>query len=174
MYAYPSRFTDAAIEAIAAGERIVPLRGPAAPAYLGRASCAAWAGASRAQATRTLMEKLRTRVPEMVIRTTFIVGFPGETDEQFEELLDFVKDFRFDALGVFEYSPEEGTPAARLSPAIPADVRHERARQVMLAQRKIAFAAARRMTGRRIEVLVDGPDPAAAASAGITARRRYR
>jgi ribosomal protein S12 methylthiotransferase len=104
-----------------------------------------------------LLKKLRA-IEGMVIRTTFIVGFPGETNEEFQELLAFVKEAKFEAMGVFEYSQEEGTPAASMRGPIPASVKARRARQIMLAQQKIAFAANAAVVGSPITVLADGLD----------------
>lgn len=159
MYAYPQRFSDELIETIADCEKIVkyvdlPLQhiSDGVLRRMGRRVTRA--------ATEKLLDKLRARIPGMVLRTTFIVGFPGETDEQFAELLDFVKAFRFDALGVFEYSPEEGTPAGRLKGRVGSDVKSDRARQVMLAQQEIVLAANRRWRGKMLDVMVDGQDQA--------------
>jgi len=116
-------------------------------------------GVGRA-ATEKMLADLRRVVPGVVIRTTFVVGFPGETAAEFKELLDFVKAFKFDAMGVFEYSPEEGTRAAAMGGQVPPEVKARRAERLMLAQQKIAFAAARRRVGRSVEVLVDGVDAA--------------
>ncbi len=157
MYAYPLRFTDAVIGAMADCERVVkyvdlPLQHVSNRVLRRMGRRVGRHGAER------LLEKLRRRIPGVTIRTTFIVGFPGEREQDFAELLAFVKDFRFDALGVFEFSPEAGTPAARLDEPVPPDVSRDRAEQVMLAQQAIAFAANRRRIGRRITVLVDGTD----------------
>jgi len=157
MYAYPKRFTDSLIAAIAQCEHVVPyvdipLQHISDPILrrMGR-------GITRAT-TERLLRKIRDRIPDVVIRTALIVGFPGETDRHFEELLHFVREFRFGALGVFPFSPEEGTPAADLPNAVPPEIRRQRAETIMLAQQEIVFAANRGMIGRRIEVLVDGKD----------------
>lgn len=157
MYAYPRRFTRELMETIAACPYVVkyidlPLQhiNDDVLRHMGR-------GVTRA-ATQKLLDELRTTIPGLVLRTTFIVGFPGETERQFRELLKFVEDFRFDALGVFEYSPEEGTPSASMPRQISAKAKAGRARQIMLAQQEIALAANRRRVGQEIEVLVDGQD----------------
>ncbi len=103
-----------------------------------------------------LLDKLRRA--GMTVRTTFIVGFPGETDGDFGQLLSFVKEFRFDAMGVFEYSLEPGTPAADMPDQVPADVKAARAEAIMTAQQEIAFGANEAMVGRSMEVLADGVD----------------
>ncbi len=158
MYTYPMRFSDKLIETIATTDKVVPyvdipLQHISDPILkrMGRRS-------TRAQ-VETLLEKLRLSIPNVTIRTAFIVGFPGEEEAHFEELLKFVKDFRFDALGVFEYSPEHGTSAARMKNQVSDDEKHRRAKEIMRLQRRIAFAANRRRVGERIEVVVDGKDP---------------
>lgn len=157
LYAYPQNFTDELIDAMADCSRVVPYVdiplqhiSDAVLRRMGRR-------VTRAE-TEDLLAKLRSRIDGMTIRTTLITGFPGETDEQFEELLAFVRAFRFDALGVFEFSPEEGTPAASLDGAIPDDVKAARAEAIMLAQQEIVFAANEAMVGQDLDVLVDGID----------------
>ena len=99
---------------------------------------------------------LREMMPDICRRTTLITGFPGEKEEDHRELLDFVREMRFDRLGVFTYSKEEGTPAAKMSPQIPARVRKKRQKELMLLQQQIAFETAADMEGRELEVLVEG------------------
>jgi ribosomal protein S12 methylthiotransferase len=154
LYTYPRRFTDELIETLAAGERVVkyvdlPLQhiSDGVLRRMGR-------GVSR-KTIETLLGKLR-RIKGLAIRTTFIVGFPGETQREFEELLDLVREFRFDAMGAFEFSREEGSVAASFPGQIPDEVKAERARQIMLAQQEIAFAANARRVGKCVEILVDG------------------
>jgi ribosomal protein S12 methylthiotransferase len=95
----------------------------------------------------------------LTLRTTFIVGFPGETDAEFEELLAFVQAQRFERVGVFPYSLEPGTPAARLEDQLPEEVKQERRDRLMAAQQEIAFDWSQTQIGRELEVIVDGPDP---------------
>ena len=99
---------------------------------------------------------LREMMPDICLRTTLITGFPGEKEEDHKELLDFVREMRFDRLGVFTLSKEEGTPAARMSPQIPARVRKKRLKELMLLQQQIAFEAAGDMEGRVLEAIVEG------------------
>lgn len=109
--------------------------------------------------TRALLTKLRAEVPGLVLRTTFICGFPGETEEQHRELVDFVREFRFERVGAFPYSHEPGTPAGeRFEDDVPAEVKQRRVDEVMAAQQAIAFQFARGQVGRTIEVLVEGED----------------
>jgi ribosomal protein S12 methylthiotransferase len=109
--------------------------------------------------TEQLIGKLRGAIPDLTLRTTFIVGFPGETDAEFEELLDFVKDTRFQRVGVFPYSVEPGTPATRLDGHLPEEVKLERRSRLMEAQQEVAFDWGRQQVGEELEVLIDGPDP---------------
>jgi ribosomal protein S12 methylthiotransferase len=104
----------------------------------------------------TLLSKLR-RIPGMAIRTTFIAGSPGESDAQHQELVRFVKDFGFDMMGVFPYSQEPGTPMGRMEDQLPADVKQARVEELMLAQQEVAFAKAKAMVEKTIEVLIDRP-----------------
>ncbi len=104
-----------------------------------------------------LLERARELVPDVFLRSTFIVGFPGETEEHFRDLLGFVERARLDHLGGFAFSPEPGTPAAALGESVPRPVARRRLRQLLAAQRPIALGARRRLVGRRLEVLVEGP-----------------
>lgn len=103
-----------------------------------------------------LFERLRAAIPDIAIRTTFLVGFPGEDDAAFENLLRFVGEARFDRLGVFEYSPEEDTPGFAMEPRVPKRIARERRRAVMAAQQPIALARNAALVGREIDVLVEG------------------
>ncbi|MBY0229079.1 MAG: 30S ribosomal protein S12 methylthiotransferase RimO [Gemmataceae bacterium] len=109
--------------------------------------------------TEELLAKLRAAIPGLALRTTFIAGFPGETEAEFESLVEFVQATRFDRLGVFPYSREPGTPADRLPDHLPEDVKAARVDRLMSLQQPIAFAAASAMIGEEIDVIVDAPDP---------------
>jgi len=102
-----------------------------------------------------LLECLRARMPGLTLRTTFMVGFPGETDEEFQELLDFVRQAKFDRLGAFTYWREEGTPAARLRGQVPEDVKEERFHELMTLQQEIACRLAAQREGELTDVLVE-------------------
>ena len=104
-----------------------------------------------------LIEKLRAGIPELSIRTTFIVGFPGETDGEFDSLLKFIERARFERLGIFKYSREEGSRAARMPGQIPAKDKNARYRTAMSIQQKIAHEMARAKIGRELRLLVDQP-----------------
>jgi len=154
MYAYPSIFTDEMIDTIAACDRVVkyidlPLQ------HINDRVLKAMARRVTRRRTEALLEKLRRRIPGVTIRTTFIVGFPGETDAEFAELLAFVRDFGFDALGAFRYSHEPETPAGRMKHALDDAVRQERYERLMETQREVARAAARRRIGHTFDVVVD-------------------
>jgi ribosomal protein S12 methylthiotransferase len=111
--------------------------------------------------TEAIISRLRSSIPGLVLRTTFIAGFPGETDAEFEEMLEFVRASRFERLGVFPYSFEPDTPAARLPGHLPQEVKSERCDRIMEAQQEIAFAFNRGMVGRSLDVLIDAPSPEA-------------
>lgn len=102
---------------------------------------------------------LRNAIPDIVLRTTLITGFPGETEEDFDILKDFVKEMRFDRLGVFPYSREEGTPAAEMKPQIPQKIKLQRQDEIMRLQQGIAFEKAREQVGRELRVIIVGYDP---------------
>src|SRR6185437_5152891 len=107
------------------------------------------------QQIETLLDKLRKWVPGIGIRTTFIAGAPGETQDQHDELVEFVKGFGFDMMGVFPYSQEPGTPMGRMENQVPDEVKKQRVEELMLAQQEVAFKKARTKVGETIEVLID-------------------
>jgi ribosomal protein S12 methylthiotransferase len=154
MYLYPIHFTDRLIDVIASSRRIVPyLDMPlqhASDAVLKRMQ----RRVNRA-ATEELLGKLRERIPDLVLRTTFITGFPGETREQFGELVDFVRRWRFERVGVFTYSLEADTPAARLDGHLPEEEKAARRDELMAVQQGIAHEHARRQVGKVCDVIVD-------------------
>lgn len=108
--------------------------------------------------TYDLIETFRRHVPDLAIRTTFIVGFPGETDKDFAQLLEFMRDIRFERAGVFTYSREEGTPAAALPGQIPEKIKAQRLREAMLLQQSISAENHRRWIGQKLRVLVEEKD----------------
>ncbi len=103
-----------------------------------------------------IVGKLRKEIPDIAIRTTLITGFPGETKEQHEELMEFIDEIEFDRLGVFTYSPEEDTPAADLPDQIPEEVKEERQAELMELQQEVVFAQAEEMIGREVLVMIEG------------------
>jgi ribosomal protein S12 methylthiotransferase len=154
-YAYPRDFPDALVDVMAREEKIVKyLDMP-----LQHSSDRLLRDMKRGRDSRFLREllaTLRRRIPGLALRTSLIVGLPGETEEDFQGLLDFVEEQRFERLGVFEYSREEGTPAAEMEGQVPEALKRERFQAVMEIQREIAAAHQRKLLGRRIEVLVEG------------------
>ena len=103
-----------------------------------------------------IIGKLRKEIPDIAIRTTLITGFPGETKEQHQELVDFVDEMEFDRLGVFTYSPEEDTPAAEMEGQIPEEVKEDRQAEIMELQQEIAFEQAENMVGKEVLVMIEG------------------
>ncbi len=157
MYAYPSCFTDQMIDAIVECDRVVkyidiPLQ------HINDEILLKMRRRVTRKQTETLMRKLRDRVPGIAIRTTFIAGSPGETESQHQELVEFVRDFGFDMMGVFPYSQESGTSMGRMQDQIPEPVKQQRVEELMLTQQQVAFAKARAMVGKTIEVLIDRPN----------------
>ena len=108
------------------------------------------------KAIEKLLKTLRKKMPDVSLRTSLIVGFPGETAEQFEELKEFVKKAKFDKLGVFEYSKEEGTAAAKMKGQIPTKVKKERKNQIMEVQQQVSLKNNKKVIGKKLEVLVEG------------------
>ena len=102
-----------------------------------------------------MLDRLRQRIDRLVLRTTLMTGFPGETEEQFEELLDFVRRRRFERLGVFAFSSEPGTPAAELDGHVADEVKQARRDRLMAAQQEIAFAWNASQVGRQLDVMID-------------------
>jgi len=155
LYLYPTTVDDGVLEAMAQCEKVcryvdLPLQ-HASAAVLKRMKRPG-TGASY----RRLLDRVRSRLPGVTLRTTFIVGFPGETAENFEELQAFARDVQFDHLGVFTYSHEEGTTAFTLTDDVPAGTKRQRQRQLMSSQRARVEKRNRGRVGERVRVLVDG------------------
>jgi ribosomal protein S12 methylthiotransferase len=156
LYLYPTTITDAAIEAMAASRKTVPyidlpLQHASDPVLKRMRRPGTRASYER------LLEGIRAAMPEVTLRTTFIVGFPGETEADVAELLDFVETVRFDHVGVFTYSHEEDTPAFALADDVPAAEKARRQRQVMALQRRLAAARQKTRVGSTVRLVVDGP-----------------
>jgi ribosomal protein S12 methylthiotransferase len=154
MYLYPVNFTDALIDRIAASSRIIPYLDLPLQHINDRMLKRMQRRVNRAQ-TVELIDKLRAAIPNLVLRTTFIVGFPGESDAQFEELMGFVGTARFERMGVFTYSPEPGTPAVKLPDTVPEHVKHERREALLARQQEIAFTHAESFIGYELDALID-------------------
>ena len=157
LYCYPDSITDELLDTMAREEKIVkyidlPLQhasGPILKAMNRRGD---------RQSLTALMNKIRERVPGVVLRTTLITGFPGETEEDFTELAEFVKDVKFQRLGCFAYSQEEGTPAAELPGQLDEEVKAHRAELIMDRQMEIMERQGMDLIGKTLEVLVEGYD----------------
>src|SRR5579871_2718632 len=139
LYAYPINFTDELIETLADARKIIPYLDMPLQHINDQMLKRMQRRVSRA-ATEDLLGRLRAALPALVLRTTFIVGFPGETETQFEELVAFARATRFERVGVFPYSFEPGTPATRLEGHLPEEVKLERQQRLMAAQQEVAFA----------------------------------
>ena len=155
LYAYPERITDQLIDAIAREPKVVKYIDIPVQHGSGKVLREMNRVGDR-HTILALAEKLRERIPGVVIRTTMIAGFPGETQEDFEELCQLVKDARFERLGCFAYSQEEDTPAGEREDQIDPKVRADRADRVMELQMDIAFAFAQSCKGKVLDVLVEG------------------
>ncbi|MCA9048250.1 MAG: 30S ribosomal protein S12 methylthiotransferase RimO, partial [Planctomycetaceae bacterium] len=154
MYLYPIHFTDELIDVIAESPRILPYLDMPLQ-HISSAVLKRMQRRVNGEQTRELVSKLRDRIPNLVLRTTFITGFPGETDEQFEELRQFVQETRFQRMGVFTFSREPGTPADKLDGHLPDDVREARRDELMTLQQQIAFDHADSLIGYELDVLID-------------------
>ena len=155
LYCYPEEIYDELIQTIKEENKVchhldLPIQ-HASDAVLKRMG----RRTSKAQLVE-IIEKLRKEIPDISLRTTLITGFPGETQEQHEELKDFVDEMEFDRLGVFTYSPEEDTPAATMTEQIPEEVKEERQAELMELQQEIAFDLAEDMVGREVLVMIEG------------------
>ncbi len=158
LYAYPKGITDKLIDAIARSDKVlhyldIPIQ------HASDKILRAMRRPDTVDGLRTMIERLRRAIPDIVLRTTVIVGFPGETDADFAELLDFVRWAHFDALGAFTFFPEAGTAAADFPDQIADDVKQARLDALMLAQQEIAFAKNRARVGQRLKCLIDSVDP---------------
>ncbi len=158
LYAYPIHFTDDLIETLATAKKIIPYLDMPLQHINDRVLRRMQRRVNRAE-TEDLLARLRKALPNLTLRTTFIVGFPGETPGEFDELRDFMTSWRFERAGVFIYSLEPGTPAARLPDHLPEEVKAERREQLMALQQQIAFDWTKGQIGKEIEVIVDAADP---------------
>lgn len=111
------------------------------------------------QSIKNTISKLRKEIPDVVIRTTLMVGFPGETQEDFDKLYEFVKETKFDKLGAFTYSKEDGTPASRLKEQIHPMTKKSRYNKIMKLQQEISKENERKNIGRELEILIEGITP---------------
>ncbi|GAB6186538.1 30S ribosomal protein S12 methylthiotransferase RimO [Thermopirellula anaerolimosa] len=158
MYLYPMYFTDELIDVLAEGGKILPYLDMPLQHINDRILRRMKRRVGRAE-TEVLLDRLRSVIKNLVMRTTMIVGFPGETEREFEELVEFVREQRFERLGVFEFSREPGTPADRMKEHLPRRVIQERRDRLMAIQQKITYQWSRNQVGRRLAVLLDQPVP---------------
>lgn len=158
MYCYPEEITEELVDAIRHLPKVchyldIPIQhgSDAVLKRMGRRT-------DRQEIAR-IVKMLRTKIPDIALRTTLITGFPGETEEEFEELKDFVRQMKFDRLGVFTYSREEDTPAAGMEGQIDEDVKEARKNEMMELQQEIAFQKCESQVGRTMEVMIEGQLP---------------
>ena len=158
LYCYPEEITDELIQVMKEEEKIcnyldMPIQ-HASDNILKR-----MARRTNRQELIDIVTKLRNEIPDIALRTTLITGFPGETKEDHEELVDFVDQMEFDRLGVFTYSPEEDTPAANMDNQIDEEIKDARKDELMTLQQEIAFEHAQNMVGRTLKVMIEGRLP---------------
>ena len=170
LYSYPNTFTDELIEAYATLPKVchyvdLPLQ------HASDRLLHAMRRRDKLSETKKLLKKLRERIPDIVIRTTFIVGFPGETEEDFAILKEFVTEQKFENAGVFQYSQEENTVAATLPEQIPEEIKQERYDELMAIQAGISEDVHRSMEDRELEVVVEGYE---SEEDNLVAARSYR
>jgi ribosomal protein S12 methylthiotransferase len=154
MYAYPSKFPDDLIEVIANNEKVckyidIPLQ------HISDNVLKSMRRGVTGKRTRELLNKLREGIPGVVIRSTFIVGYPNEGEEEFEELYNFIEETKFDRLGVFTFSVEENTSSYILGDPVPEEVKEERKNKIMELQREISYNINRKLIGKELEVIVE-------------------
>ncbi len=154
MYLYPINFTDQLIETIAGSSKIIPYLDMPLQ-HINSQVLKRMQRRINREKTYELVADLRARIPNLVLRTTFVVGFPGETEAQFEELRGFVKEMRFQRMGAFPYSLEPGTPAVKLDGHLPEEVKQQRADTLMADQQQIAFDFGESLVGYELDVLID-------------------
>ena len=167
MYAYPGYVTDELIELMATNPQVVPYLDmplqhahPMALRRMRRPANMEW--------VHETLSKMRTAIPDLALRTTFIVGYPGETDEEFQTLMDFVTATRFDKVGAFKFSFEPGTTSEPLGDPIPAELKEERWQRLMEAQQQISLERNQSFVGKILDVLIEGSGD------GISMGRSYR
>jgi ribosomal protein S12 methylthiotransferase len=154
-YTYPTDFTEGLIDRLASAPKLcryvdLPLQ------HINDGILKAMNRKGKRKEIEQLIALLRQRIPDLSLRTTFIVGFPGEGEQEFEELKEFVADTGFDRIGIFTYSPEEGTSAFPSGDPVPAQVKNERRQQLMDLQEEIAGERLSAVIGKKLRVLVDG------------------
>ncbi len=182
MYAYPGHVTPRLIEVMARNPQIVHYLD--IPLQHGDAQVLHRMKRPNPISARRMLDDLRAAMPDLAVRTTFIVGFPGETEQEFEGLIEFLEEQQFDRVGIFEYSQEEGTPAGAMERQISHKVKARRRRDAMLTQQAISLARNRAFVGRTLDVLIEGVgeiegsaavrDPASGCGNCVSIGRSYR
>jgi len=155
MYAYPRGLTTEVMQVMADSEYILPYLDMPLQ-HMSDSMLRRMRRGRGGESTLELLRKLRTTIPGLTLRTTFITGLPGETEQDFEELCDVVKEIRFENMGVFVYSAEEGTPAADMEGQIPTEVAEQRRDKLMEIQQRLSAEQQQAMIGQQVEVLVEG------------------
>lgn len=154
LYLYPDQFSDQLIQSIKRNNKVVsyvdmPIQ------HINNNILKRMNRKTSKQQITSIVKKLRNEIPDIVIRTTLIVGFPGETEEDFNELYNYVKETKFDRLGVFTYSKEEGTPAAKFEQQIDEDIKHLRQEKIMKLQMDISYEKNKNRIGKTYDVLIE-------------------
>ena len=154
MYAYPSRFPSDLIDVIKNNEKVchyidIPLQ------HISDNILKSMQRGINGRQTRNLLTKLRSEIPDLVLRTTFIVGYPGETEKDFQELCGFVEEIKFDRVGTFTYSKEENTKSFQLGDPIPDEIKLERQSRIMEIQKEISAQKNIELIGKKLKVLVE-------------------
>jgi len=158
LYAYPEHVSDELLDTLAGSKKVVPYLDMPLQHINDRMLKRMQRRVTRAS-TEEMIARMRAKWPGLAMRTTFIVGFPGETDAEVDELADFVKGAGFERAGVFTYSFEPGTPAVKLDGHMDEDIKAARRDRIMEVQQEVAFDWSEKQVGREIEVIIDGPDP---------------
>lgn len=158
LYVYPEHVSDELLDTLASSKKIIPYLDMPLQHINDRVLRRMIRRVDRS-ATEKLLARMRKALPTLAMRTTFIVGFPGETEAEYEELKQFVRDQKFERVGVFPYSLEPGTPAEKLGDQIPEVVKQARVAGIMEIQQQIAFDWAAARIGTEMDVVIDGPDP---------------
>lgn len=154
-YCYPEEITDELIQTIKEEEKIcnyldLPIQ------HANDEMLRRMGRRTNKEQLKSIIHKLRTQIPDIALRTTLITGFPGETEEMYEEVLDFIDEMEFDRLGVFAYSPEEDTPAAEFEHQVPEEIKEDRRDGIMQLQQEIAFDLCNDMIGKEVLVMIEG------------------
>lgn len=155
LYAYPEMITDELIDVVANNEKIcnyfdIPIQ------HISDTVLKRMGRKSNGASIREVIKKIRNKISDVVIRTSLIVGFPGEKESDFDELYSFVKETKFERLGVFKYSKEEGTPAVKLKEQIPEERKEERYDQIMSLQQEVSAENNQKIIGQKLECIIDG------------------